>query len=83
MYDSGTIPAHGQFNFMLNLRLARHMLDIFKMPKIIVHLERKSRFLRTLVPINPCEDIRFGMIDYLSIGFFLVCFLGLIFTLAK
>ena len=68
---------------MLTISLARLMLGNFEMPKTIVHVERKSRFLRALVPINPCEDIRFGMIDYLSIGFFFFCFLGLICTLAK
>ena len=51
------------------------------MPKIAVHVERKSRFLRALVPINPCEDIRFGMIDCIGIGFFILCFLGVICTL--
>ena len=52
------------------------------MTKPIVHVERKSRFLQTLLPINPCEDIHFGMIDCLCIGAVLICFLGLIQALA-
>jgi len=58
------------------------MLQIFEMTKPIVHVERKSRFLQTLLPINPCEDIHFGMIDCLCIGAVLICFLGLIQALA-
>jgi len=52
------------------------------MTKPVVHLERKSRFLGELVPINPCEDVHFGMVDCISIGFFLFCFVGMICTLA-
>jgi hypothetical protein len=53
------------------------------MTKPVVHLERKSRFLGALVPINPCEDIHFGMIDCISIGIFLLCFASMICTLAS
>jgi len=53
------------------------------MTRPVVHLERKSRFLGTLVPINPCEDIHFGMIDCISIAVFLFCFFGMICTLAR
>lgn len=53
------------------------------MPKNIAHVERKSRFLRTLLPIYPCrEEIRFGLVDCVSIGFALACFVGLICVLA-
>jgi hypothetical protein len=82
VYDSGTIRVTIN-SVSSSLSGWQGICCVFlKMPKTILHVERKSRFLRALVPINPCEDIRFGVIDYLSIGFFLVCFLGLIFTLA-
>jgi len=55
----------------------------FSMTKPVVHMERKSRFLGTLVPINPCEDIHFGMIDCISIAVFFFCFFGMICTLAR
>jgi hypothetical protein len=53
------------------------------MTKPVVHLERKSRFLGALTPINPCEDIHFGMVDCISIGVFLFGFVGMICTLAN
>jgi hypothetical protein len=53
------------------------------MTRPVVHLERKSRFLGALMPINPCEDIRFGMVDCISIGAFLSCLFGVICTLAS
>ena len=53
------------------------------MPKNIAHVERKSRFLRTLLPIYPfCQEVRFGLIDCVTIGFALACFVGLICVLA-
>jgi len=53
------------------------------MPRTIVHLERKSRFLRALLPIYPCcQEIRFGLIDYMAIGFALACFAGMVCILA-
>lgn len=59
------------------------MLPNFGMTKPVVHMERKSRFLGEIVPINPSEDIHFGMIDCISIGFFLFCLFGVICTLAS
>jgi len=54
------------------------------MPKSIVHMEKKSRFLRALLPINPCcQEIRFGLTDCVAIGFAFACFAGLICVLAK
>jgi len=53
------------------------------MPKSILHVERKSRFLRALLPIYPfCQEVRFGMVDCVSIVFALACFIGLICVLA-
>jgi hypothetical protein len=53
------------------------------MPRTIVHVERKSRFLRALLPTYPCmEEIRFGLVDYLSIGFALAGFAGMVCVLA-
>jgi len=53
------------------------------MPRTIVHVERKSRFLRALLPTYPClQEIRFGPIDYLSIGFAFACFAGMVCILA-
>ena len=53
------------------------------MPRTIVHVERKSRFLRALLPTYPClEEIHFGLIDYLSIGFALASFAGMVCILA-
>ena len=47
-------------------------------------MEKKSRFLRALLPIYPfCQEIRFGLIDCVTIGFALACFAGLICVLAK
>jgi len=53
------------------------------MKNICSHLERRSRFLQALVPINPCEEIRFGMTDCLGIAGFLCGLAGLAFLLAK
>ena len=50
---------------------------------ICSHLERRSRFLQALVPINPCEEIRFGMVDCLGIVTFLFCLAGLAFLVIK
>ena len=51
--------------------------------KIASHLERRSRFLRAIMPTNPCEEIRFGVVDCLCISAFLICFVGLVCVLAK
>jgi len=70
-------------DFSLKFRLAKFMLLFFEMPKAIFHVERKSRFLRTLLSIYPCcEEIHFGLLDCLAIGFTLACFVGLICVLA-
>jgi hypothetical protein len=67
---------------MLAISLARLMLHVFEMPKTILHVERKSRFLRTLLPIYPyCQEIRFGLLDCAAIGFAFVCFAGSVFIL--
>ena len=52
------------------------------MPKTIAHVERKSRFLRAILPIYPCEEICFGLIDCVTIGFALACFVGMVCVLA-
>ena len=81
MSDSGTIR-HWASAVYPEKFLAKVMLYIFEMTKPIVHVERKSRFLRTLLPINPCEDVHFGMIDCICIMVLIACFSGLIYTLA-
>ncbi len=46
-------------------------------------MEKKSRFLRALLPIYPfCQDIHFGLIDCVTIGFALICFIGALCVLA-
>ena len=67
---------------MLIHGLASLMLQVFEMPRTILHVERKSRFLRTLLPIYPyCQEIRFGLLDCAAISFALVCFAGSVFIL--
>jgi hypothetical protein len=53
------------------------------MKKICSHVERRSRFLQALMPINPCEEIRFGIVDCLAISLSLACFASLVCVLAK
>jgi hypothetical protein len=49
------------------------------MLRTIHHVERKSRFLREILPCYPCcEEIRFGLIDYAAIGCTLACFIGIV-----
>lgn len=51
--------------------------------KSIHHVEKKSRFLRAILPCYPyCEEIRFGFIDYATIGFGLAGFIGMAHMLA-
>ena len=55
----------------------------FKMLRTIHHVERKSRFLRSILPCYPyCEEVHFGLIDYAAIGFTLACFIGIVHFLA-
>ena len=53
------------------------------MKKICSHLERRSRFLQALIPLNPCEEIRFGWADFVVISGFVVVFAGLFAVVAK
>lgn len=53
------------------------------MKKICSHLERRSHFLQALVPLNPCEEIRFGWGDFVAISVFAVVFAGLFAMVAK
>lgn len=53
------------------------------MEKICSHLERRSGFLQALMPINPSEEIRFGLRDCLAISGFVVIFAGLFAVVAK
>jgi hypothetical protein len=57
--------------------------NYYPMKKICSHVERKSRFLQALMPINPCEEIRFGIVDCLAISLSLACFASLVCVLAK
>jgi len=46
-------------------------------------MEKRSRFLRRLITINPSEEIRFGLADCAVIGCFLLLVVSLICVLAK
>ena len=46
--------------------------------RTVHHVERKSRFLRSILPCYPrCEEVRFGLLDYAAIGVTLACFIGM------
>ena len=54
-----------------------------EMIRTIHHVERKSRFLRAILPCYPyCKEVRFGLVDYAAIGFTLACFIGIVHILA-
>ena len=53
------------------------------MKKICSHLERRSHFLQELVPLNPCEEIRFGWADFMAISGFVMAFACLFAVVAK
>jgi hypothetical protein len=85
VYGIGTNrPQLSRFNrFLAGNLLGMTRALIRQMPRTIVHVERKSRFLRALLPTYPClQEIRFGLIDYLSIGFAFACFVGMVCVLA-
>lgn len=53
------------------------------MPKFEKHVEKRSRFLRSVTPICPCEQIEFGVFDCLTIAGFFTSFIGLMCLLAR
>ena len=53
------------------------------MQKFDKHVEKRSRFLRSVIPICPCERVEFGMFDCLTIAGFLASFIGLMCVLAR
>ena len=53
------------------------------MKKLCGHIERRSHFLQALMPINPGEEIRFGLVDCFAISFSLAFFASLVCVLAK
>jgi len=53
------------------------------MQKFEKHVEKRSRFLRSVIPICPCEHVEFGMFDCLTIAGFLASFIGLMCVLAR
>ena len=64
-------------------RLGRTYAIKTSMSKIVTHVEKRSRFLRAVSPINPADEIQFGLVDCASIGIFFFCLFGLIAELAR